>query len=453
LAQPVATSKPSPSNKLPGLTASTGESPTRVRWYVVILLAVTAGLTYIDRLNLGIAGKYIQEEFRFNTQAMGWILGAFSLGYALFHVPGGWLADRFGARRILAGAILWFSLFTAVTAIAPSLPIVKLLGAAWLFVVVRFVMGLGEAAAMPVGNKMMAYWLSDKERAFGTSIFLAGVGAGGITAPFLISWIIRGWGWRPAFIFLGLAGVLLAAVWHLLARDRPDEHPWINAAELAIIRPTLTPDLNAKPARRGEISVPWSRVFSSPSMWGLMISHFCLVYPVYIFFTWFFTYLLRVRGVSISKASFWASAPFAANLVMVPLWGWLSDRIADRLGKRRGRRVAAWLGIGCSAVLLFSGSHTASNNLALTQLALAAGFNFAASAVLWTTCNDISAKFSGSISGIMTTFGSLGGWVSPVVTGGIAARFGWSYALDFAALVTVTSGLAWLLVNAEKRLE
>ncbi|PYX89749.1 MAG: hypothetical protein DMG68_04090 [Acidobacteria bacterium] len=452
MTESVETSGPSSPRKVSGLTTPTSESPTRVRWLVVLLLAVTAGLTYIDRLNLGIAGKYIQEEFRFNTQTTGWILGAFSLGYALFHVPGGWLADRFGARRVLAGAILWFSVFTAVTAIAPSLPIIKLLGAAWLFIVVRFVMGLGEAAAMPVGNKMMAYWLSDKERAFGTSIFLAGVGAGGIAAPFLIGWIIKGWGWRPAFIFLGIAGVMLAALWYVLVRDRPHEHPWINAAELAIIRPPVAPALRATQVS-GKVSVPWLRVLSSPSMWGLMISHFCLVYPVYIFFTWFFIYLLRVRGISITKASFWASAPFAANLVMVPLWGWLSDRIADRLGKRRGRRVAAWLGIGCSAVLLFSGSHTASNNLALAQLALAAGFNFAASAVLWTTCNDISAKFSGSISGIMTTFGSLGGWASPVVTGGIAARFGWSYALDFASLVTVTSGLAWLLVNAEQHLE
>jgi MFS family permease len=104
-------------------------------------------------------------------------------------------------------------------------------------------------------------------------------------------------------------------------------------------------------------------------------------------------------------------------------------------------------------VLLFSGSHTSRESLALLQLALAAGFNFAASAVLWTTCNDISAKCSGSISGIMTTFGSLGGWLSPVVTGAIAARFGWSWGLDFAAFVTVISGLAWFLVDAEKCLE
>ncbi len=426
--------------------------PTRVRWRVVFLLAITAGLTYVDRLNLGLAGKYIQDEFKFDTPTMGWILGAFSLGYALFHVPGGWLADRFGARRVLAAAILWFSIFTAATAIAPSLPLLKVLGAAWAFVIVRFVMGLGEAAAMPVGNKMMAYWLSEKERAFGTSVFLAGVGAGGIAAPFLISWIVKGWGWRPAFVFLGVIGVAVATLWYVLVRDRPEEHPDVNTAELAMIGRSSTA-ASRTPQYVVKVRVPWLRLLSSRSMWGLMISHFCLVYPVYIFFTWFFIYLVRVRGVTISKASLWTSAPFAANLVMVPLWGWLSDRIADRIGKRQGRRVAAWLGIACSAILLFSGSHTTGENLALLQLSIAAGFNFAASAVLWTACNDISAKCSGSISGIMTTFGSLGGFLSPVVTAAIAARFGWSYGLDFAALVTVVSGLAWFLINADQCLE
>jgi ACS family glucarate transporter-like MFS transporter len=416
-----------------------------------MLLAITAGLTYMDRLNLGMAGKYIQEEFRFNTQTMGWILGAFSLGYALFHVPGGWLADRFGARRVLAGAILWFSIFTALTAFAPTLLVLKMVGAAWSFVIVRFVMGLGEAAALPVGNKMMAYWLPESERALGTSIFLAGVGAGGISAPFVITWIAGRWGWRPAFIFLGVVGIALAGLWYTFVTDRPEEHPDLNSAELSIIGRSST--IEFKSIQPSKVTVPWMRLLSSPSMWGLMISHFCLVYPVYIFFTWFFIYLVRVRGITISKASLWTSAPFAANLVMVPLWGWLCDRITEKLGKRWGRRVAACLGIACSALLLFSGSHTKSNSLALLQLAISAGFNFAASAVLWTACNDISAKCSGSISGMMTTFGSLGGWLSPVITAAIAARFGWSYALDFAALVTVLSGFAWLVIDADQCLE
>src|ERR1700687_2883468 len=421
--------------------------PTHVRWRVVSLLAVMAGLTYVDRLNLGIAGRSIEQEFKFDTQTMGWILGAFSLGYAIFHIAGGWLADRFGPRRILSLAILWFSFFTAATAFAPSLPGLRMLGAAWSFAILRFVMGLGEAAALPVGNKMMAYWLGPKERAFGTSVFLAGVGAGGIMAPIVIGMMTRHWGWRASFVGAGIIGILVAIACYTQITDRPEEHSGVNAAELALIRGERKPETD--PAKQIK-KVPWFKLFSSPSVWGLMVGHFCLVYPVYIFFTWFFIYLVKVRGITITKASFWSSAPFVANLIVVPIWGWLSDRAAERLGKRHGRRATAWLGIGCSAALLCFGTHTSNNTWALLELAGAAGFNFAASAVLWTTCNDISAEYSGSISGIMTTFGSLGGWLSPVLTALIARKFGWIHALDFAALVTLTSGLAWLVIDADR---
>jgi MFS transporter, ACS family, glucarate transporter len=421
--------------------------PTSVRWRIVLVLAIVAGVTYIDRLNLGIVAKFILEEYRFSTQSMGWILGAFSLGYAVFHIPGGWLADRYGPGRILAGAILWFSVFTALTATAPGLPIVNLLGPVWAFAIVRFTMGLGEAAALPVGNKLMAYWLGERELAFGTSIFLAGVGAGGVIAPFVISWLIRHWGWRASFFVSGAVGAALAIICYTYVTSRPEDHPHVNAAELALIHGSAKREKHGAPL---STKVPWRKILTTRSVWALMMSHFCLVYPVYIFFTWFFVYLMKVRGITITKASFWASAPFVANVFMVPLWGWLSDRAVEKLGKRMGRRSAAWLAIGCSALLLWSGSQTANNTLALLQLAIAAGFNFAASAVLWTTCNDISAKFSGSISGSMSTFGSLGGWVSPVLTGYVAARFGWTAALNLAAAITIVSGLAWLFIDADQ---
>jgi MFS transporter, ACS family, glucarate transporter len=429
-------------------------APTRVRWSVVALVAFVTGLTYVDRLNLGIVAKNFQEEFNFTAQTMGWILGAFSLGYAWFHVPGGWLADRFGARRVLAGAIVWFSGFTALTTIAPRLPILNLIGAAWAFAIVRFLMGIGESAAFPVGNKMMGYWLGPNERALGTSIFLTGAGVAGIAAPVLITRIAADFGWRTPFLVLGLIGMLAALACYAYVTDRPEQNTRVNASELAIIAgPTGT---HAKPVQERvsrEIGVPWSRIFSTPSIWGLMVSHFCLVYPVYIFFTWFFIYLVKVRGITVSKASFWGSAPFVANIIMVPFWGWLSDRAVQKLGKRNGRRATAWLGIVGSALLLLSGSHTSNNTAALLQLAIAAGFNFAASAILYTTCTDISTKSSGSISGIMATFGSLGGAASPVVTALIATKLGWSYALDFAAIVTVVSGLAWFFIDAGSAIE
>lgn len=422
--------------------------PTRVRWRIVLVLAIVAGVTYIDRLTLGIVAKFILDEYKLSTQSMGWILGAFSLGYAVFHVPGGWLADRYGPGRVLAGAILWFSIFTALTAVAPSLPIVNLLGPVWAFAIVRFTMGLGEAAALPVGNKMMAYWLGEKELAFGTSIFLAGVGAGGVFAPFFISWLIKHWGWRASFFVSGAVGTALAIICYTYVTSRPEDHPGVNGAELAVIYGPAKFEKDGASSNTKVSAVPWRKILATRSIWALMISHFCLVYPVYIFFTWFFVYLMKARGITITKASFWASAPFLANAFMVPLWGWLSDRAVEKLGKRMGRRSSAWLAIGGSALLLWSGSQTANNTLALLQLAIAAGFNFAASAVLWTTCNDISAKFSGSISGSMSTFGSLGGWVSPVLTGYVSAKFGWTAALDLAAAITIVSGLAWFFVDA-----
>jgi MFS transporter, ACS family, glucarate transporter len=429
----------------------TNARPSKVRWAVVVLLAATAGLTYIDRLNLGIVARNVQEEFKFSTETMGWILGTFSLGYAIFHIPGGWLADRFGTRRVLSAAILWFSVFAGLTAVAPNLLIVGLLGPAWAFAIVRFGLGTGEAAAMPVGNKVMAYWLGPRERGFGTSLFLSGVGAGGVAAPIVITWLTKNWGWRWPFLLSAIFGAIVAGACYFLVTDRPEDNPHVNSSELALIRGPAGSAPRAPSEARAH--VPWRKILSTPSIWGLMIAHFCLVYPVYIFVTWFFVYLVKVRGVTVSKAGFWGSAPFIANLLMVPLWGRLEDLAAARMGTRRGRRACAWLGIGASALLLWSGTHTANNTVALCELALAAGFNFAASAVLWTTCNDISVQCSASISGIMTTFGSLGGWLSPVLTAKIATRFGWNQALDFAALVTCISALAWLLINAERTIE
>jgi nitrate/nitrite transporter NarK len=184
-----------------------------------------------------------------------------------------------------------------------------------------------------------------------------------------------------------------------------------------------------------------------------MLSHFCLVYPVYIFFTWFFIYLVRVRGLTMSAVGIWGSTPFIAGTVMVPLWGWLSDRAVERLGKRRGRRDIVWLGVTCSAALLLSGSHTGNSKLAILQLAAGAGFNLAASAILYTTCSDITQRFSGSVSGAMATFGSLGGSVSPVLTARIATTMGWTQAIDFAALLTVVSGIAWLFIDASHSID
>jgi ACS family glucarate transporter-like MFS transporter len=428
--------------------------PTGVRWHILGLLAIIAGLTYLDRLNLSIVGKQIQDEFAFSNETMGFVLSAFVLGYALFQVPGGWLGDRYGPRGVLTAAIVFWSLFTAATGLAPRLPLANWFSLAWSFAVVRFLVGVGEATAFPNSNRIVAFWMGAGGRGLGNSLFLFGIGAGGALTPLFISRIMAHWGWRMSFYICALVGSLVALTWHLYATNRPEEHPRVNAGELALIHATPTTDAGHSPAptASGE-RTPWAKMFSSVSVWGLILSYSCIAYAAYIFYTWFFIYLLKVRGLTVTQGSFWGATPFLGIALLVPVGGWFSDRVVARLGKRRGRQCAVWVGAACSAGLMWAGGHAENNTLAILLLAGAAGFNLFATVTWWAVCNDLTRSFSGSLSGLMNMFGNLGGWLSPIVTGYIATRLGWTQALGFGALVTLTAGVLWLLVNATQNLE
>jgi len=421
---------------------------------MIALLTLITALTYLDRLNLGIAGKYIQDEFALSTQTLGWILSAFVLGYALFQIPGGWIGDRYGPHGVLTFAILWWSVFTAATALAPRLPLRHWFGVVASFMVVRFLIGVGEASALPNSNKIVAYWMGHQQRGVGNSIFLMGVGVGGALTPMLIATIMQRWGWRASFYVCGILGVLVALGWHFYATSHPEDHPRVNAAELEIIHASR----ESSPSSAGPVSSrgknpPWRKILSNRSAWGLMLSYFCEGYPNYIYYTWFFLYLVRVRGLTIEQGSRWGAAPFIATVVLAPLGGWLSDRAVGWFGRRQGRRSAVWLGMTASAVLLVTGAHTANNTLAILLLAGAMGFNLFSTSTWWATCIDLTRDFSGSLSALMNTWGNLGGWLSPILTAYIATHFGWPRALEFAGFITLMAAVLWIFVDAEQEIE
>lgn len=429
-------------------------SATRVRWAIFGMLAVISGTTYMDRLNLGIAGKYIQDEFAFNNQTMGWILSAFVLGYALFQVPAGWAGDKIGPRRMLTFAIVWWSVFTALTALAPELPLARWVGVAWSFAIVRFLIGFGESAAFPNANKIVSYWSASKSRGVATSMFIAGLGLGGALSPIAITWIMLRWGWRSSFFLCALLGVAIAIVWHLYARDHPEDHPHINSEELKVIyedREGRDVEPRVKAGSTGPI--PWKAMLKSRSAWALVLSYFFIAFPAYIYYTWFFIYLIRIRGLSVASTGLWGSTPFLAIILLAPIGGWLSDRAVARFGVRRGRRCAVWIGVSFSALMLPLGGYIANNTLAILLLAGASGFNLFATTTWWAACNDITPNFSGSLSGLMNMSGNLGGWLSPILTAAIFTHFGWNVAFNFAGLMTLVAGLFWFAVRADERLE
>lgn len=427
---------------------------TRVRWAIIGMLAVISGTTYMDRLNLGIAGKYIQDEFAFSNQTMGWILSAFVLGYALFQVPGGWAGDKVGPRRMLTFAIVWWSVFTALTALAPQLPLAGWFSVGWSFAVVRFLIGMGEAAAYPNSAKIVSYWSAPGSRGAATSVFIAGIGMGGALSPLGITWVMLHWGWRASFFLCAALGGIVAIAWHLYARDHPEEHPRVNAEELKLIY--ADEGKSGIAVRRKtdyQAAVPWKAMLKSRSAWALVLSYFFIAYPAYIYYTWFFIYLMRVRGLSAVQTGLWGSTPFIAIILLAPVGGWLSDRLVARTGVRRGRRYAIWIGVALSAIMLPAGGYVANNTLAILLLAGASGFNLFATTIWWAACNDITPNFSGSLSGLMNMSGNLGGWLSPILTAAIFTRFGWNVAFDFAGLMTLASGMLWVLVRADETLE
>lgn len=407
-------------------------------------------LTYLDRLNLGIAGKYIQDELSLNTHTMGWVLSAFLLGYSLFQVPGGWAGDRFGPKRVLTAAILLWSVFTALTGFAPSLPISHWIGVAGSLMIIRFLVGIGEAAAAPSCNKLVANWIGAESHGIGSSSFVMGIGVGGALTPPLIAWVMQRWGWRSSFYLSGLLGILVAIVWHWWVTNSPEENPRVNAEELALIRRVRS---GKKEIPAGLKNTPWAEMLSKPSVWGILLGYFCQGFPIYFFHTWFFIYLVRVRHLSIAQGGLWGSTPYLAIAVFAPLGGWFSDRVVKRLGKRWGRRLAVCIGMLCSAILMWIGAAASNSREAITLLALGAGLNMFAATTFWAACIDVTDQFTGSLSGLMNTFGNFGGWLSPIVSAYVATRFGWNRALDCAAVVTMASALFFLLVRADEKVD
>src|ERR1035441_3603568 len=176
----------------------------RVRWVLIFWMFVISAIAYLDRVNISIAGHFIQEEFHLSNVQLGWIFSAFVLGYALFQAPGGKLADRFGPRRILLLAAVWWAVFTSLTALVPA----TLANALAVLLAVRFALGLGEAVVYPASNRLVASWIPSGERGIANGLIFAGVGAGAGVTPPLIAYILTHYGWRWSFWISAVIGLV-----------------------------------------------------------------------------------------------------------------------------------------------------------------------------------------------------------------------------------------------------
>ena len=420
--------------------------PTHVRWVVMGIVMAIMAVTAMNRLNLSIAGKYIEEEFSFSTIAMGRVFSAFLWGYGLFQIPWGYVCDRIGPRRTLTWSILCFAVGSGAMVFAPGFSAATGLSALAVFRIVRFFTGVGEAAVSSNVTRVIASWTSLRERGFASGLQVCGLGLGGTLTPIAIAWTMVHWGWRVSFAISAALAFLVVAIWHWYATDWPEENPRVNQQELNIIHPGQ--EKNKASFERAATNVPWLKMLTNLSVWGLILGYGFQGYAFYVYYNWFYFYAVKMRGLDIMHAAAWTSAPFLAMAVLSPVGGWFSDRVARVTDRRKGRLAAVWVGMGVAALLLYAGNHLSVTVVALPMIALAAGFTMFGAANFWASCIDLAPGYSASLSALMNTMGSLGGVVSSTVTASIAVHQGWVPALDVAVWVTIGSGLLFTMVDA-----
>ena len=410
-------------------------SPSKGRWYILLLISVMYLITYLDRVNISTAAPAISKEFGFSNITMGYIFSAFVWAYALFQVPGGWLSDRFGARRVLGSVVAYWSIMTAATGFAFS---------ATSFIVTRFLFGIGEAGAFPGATRAMQLWYPRQERGFVQGITHSASRAGAAIAPPIVLLIMINLGWRWAFFICGAIGFAWSLWWSLSYRNLPEEHALVNRAELERIRGTDASGAINPPPIEKQTNVPWSTLLRSANMWAIMLAYFTYVYCLWIFLSWLTKYLIDVRGFTLLKGGLLASLPLWAGVVGDTVGGLSTDWLLKVTGSARiGRRVVAIIGLlGCAACIV-PAALTENAYTAVACLTAAMFFLECTIGPSWAVPMDTGGKYSGTVSGMMNMAGNFGGAISPIVFGYLAEGGNWQAPFIVAACLLVAGAAVW----------
>ena len=417
--------------------------PTKTRWLVLLLISLMYMITYMDRTGISIAAPAMEREFGLSKTAIGVVFSVFLWAYAIGQIPGGWLADRFGPRLVLLIIVPFWSLMTAMTAVAAGLT--SLIG-------IRFVFGLAESGAFPTATRAMQLWFPKAERGIVHGVTHSFSRFAVAIVPFLAVSIMVTLGWRWIFYLFGAAGLLWSAAFYLLYQNLPEKHARVNQEELARIR-GRDADGEIKPITlHQQLATPWKTIFRSANMWYIAAGYCCFYYGTYFFMTWFPTYLVDYRHLSLKTVGVWASLPLLAGMVGDIVGGTLTDKVYRRTGKLKfARRIVAAPAMLASGVCLIPAATAHSAWTAILCLTASLFFLELVISPAWAVPMDVGGEYSGTVCGVMNMAGSLAASLSPIIFGALVQRGFWILPFFISAGVLLTGALIWaFLIDAEK---
>jgi MFS transporter, ACS family, glucarate transporter len=419
------------------LISSLTQKPTRVRYIVLAFACTLSMITYLDRVCIGSAVPYLLDALGLDPkrpEQLAWALTAFSIAYAVFEVPSGWLGDRYGPRNVLIRIVLWWSVFTAATSWTGK-AFLGLQFGFWTLVAIRFLFGMGEAGAYPNITRALHNWFPFKQRGLAQgAVWMAGRGMGGLT-PLIWLFLVEGSSttavledgkevsslltaplldWRTAFIVFGGIGLTWCALFALWFRNHPQQKETVNDAELTLIL------AGRNGTEEGHGNTPWLKLLTDRNLWALCFMYFCASYAWYFNINYLPTCLKEQYGVKTGNilGAIYKGGPLWMGALACLLGGYLTDWFIRRTGDLKwGRRWFGLIGHGLCAVCYLVCMAAPTALTFFLAISFAAFFNDLTMGASWATCQDIGRRYSATVAGCMNTIGNLGGAVGTFMTG------------------------------------
>ncbi|MGF6600073.1 ACS family hexuronate transporter-like MFS transporter [Paraburkholderia sp. GAS448] len=401
----------------------------KYRWFIVFMLFLACAISYLDRAALSVAAPLIAKDLHLDAAHLGIVFSAFFVGYSLFCFIGGYAADRFGAKRVLVVAIALWSIFCGLTAVASSLATL---------LVIRVVFGAGEGPLATCTNKIISGWFERKEQTTAVGFANSGLQLGAALAGPVVGLMAVQWGWRIPFIVIGVIGVLWVAMWSIFSTDRPEGNRWVRGALPS------GPDV---PALESVAHRPLSFYLKSPTIWATSLAYFGYAYILYFFLSWFPSYLMMERHLSLSSMSVVNVIPWVLGFMGIALGGFISDQIFRWTGNAlKSRKIVIVGGLLVAAACVACAGTATSVGAAVALMGITVFFMNLTLSVYWAIILDtVEPARMGGVGGFMHLLANTAGILAPILTGFLVQ---WTKVFTSAFLLSGGVALAGALAVA-----
>ncbi|WP_312198283.1 MFS transporter [Anaerospora hongkongensis] len=432
------------------------EKKTNVRWIVVAVLFFITVINYADRATISIAGPAIAKELKMDPIAMGYIFSAFGWAYVICQLPGGWLLDKFGSKKVYAFSIFLWSVFTLFQGLVGFLT-----GATAIITLfcLRFLVGAAEAPSFPANSRIVAAWFPASERGTASAIFNSAQYAATVIFAPIMGWLVHNFGWHYVFTVMGVLGILFVLVWQKYIHN-PKEHPMINEAEVQYIEQggalvNMDQDNKAGGKQEGPNLHYIKELLRNRMMVGIYVAQYCINALTYFFITWFPVYLVQARGMTILKAGFAASVPAIFGFVGGVLGGVISDYLLKKgYSLSVARKVPIVLGMLLSMSMIIC--NYVDTQWVIVAIMAMSFFGKGIGALGWAVNSDTAPKqIAGLSGGLLNTCGNLSSITTPIAIGYIVGTTGsFNGALIYVGIHAFLAMASYLFIVGEiKRVE